>query len=118
MSVDPGIAAWLKEGSLISVASDTAVATAFPDAIQSEIISPLALSGAADNEAGRQLAFLKGPLAIDTVNVAGLLIDRIGTTVKITANRLGYAAGLLVYVLGAEEDREAERTTLTVLRRL
>ncbi|HYI39984.1 MAG TPA: hypothetical protein VE053_06670 [Allosphingosinicella sp.] len=117
--VDAGTVAWLKGGVLFASSTDTGIATAWGvDASETEIVSCLALSSAAATEAARQQDFLEGPLAVERHNVKGLRSDLIGRPVTITVAQLGYDAGLTVFVIGAEEAADVERTYLTVLRKL
>lgn len=119
MSVDAGTVDWLKKGALFASATDSGIASAWGvDAIETEVISPLALSGAAATEAGRQQDFLEGPLAVEVHDVPGLRSDLFGRPVTLTSAHLGYDAGLTVFVIGVEEQEAVSRTKLTVLRRL
>lgn len=116
---DSAIVAWLKAGALYAPSTDAALGAAWgTDAIETDIVSCLALTGAAATEAGRQQAFLGGPIAIERHNVPGLHQALIGRPVTITITRLGYDAGLNVFVIGAEETKDVERTELIVLRKL
>lgn len=118
MTVDAGIVGWLKEGALFAAATDSSVGTTWgDDALETKIMSPLALAAAAATEAALQQQFLKGPNAIETHNVPGLRSDLLGKPVTITCDRLGYDAGLTVFVIGYEEMEKVDRTILTVLRR-
>jgi hypothetical protein len=119
MSVDAGTAEWLKEGALYASIEDALAAAAWgADAVETKIVSPIALAADAQTEAARQLAFLKGPLALETHDVAGLRSDLLAKAVTIVGAQLGYDAGLTVFVIGVEEREGVERTKLTVLRRL
>lgn len=116
--VDAGIVAWLKEGALFAASTDAGVAAAWGgDALETEVMSCLALAADAAAEAARQEAFLKGPHAIEEHDVPGERSDLIGRPATIVAGRLGYGAGLTVFIIGAEELANG-RTLLTVLRRL
>lgn len=118
-AVDPGIADWLKSRALFAAAISAGIAAAWgEDAAETEIVSPFALKADAEAEAARQLAFLSGPLAIDTHVVHGLRADLFGSAVTIQADQYGYGAGVAVFVIGAEEAEDAEQTTLTVVRKL
>jgi uncharacterized membrane-anchored protein len=118
-SVDPGTVQWLREGALYATATSAPAAAAWgADAIETEIMSPLASATDAAAEAASQLAFLGGPLAIDTHDVPGLRADLIARPVTIVSDHLGYEAGLTVFVVGVQEKADVERTILTVLRRL
>lgn len=119
MTVDAGFARWLKEGIIYASATDTAIETKWGARARStDVGSPLATKAGAEAEAARQLAFLGGPLVIDDHVVAGLRADLIGQPVTLTINRLGYDAGVVVFVIGAAESDQVEQTTLTVVRRL
>lgn len=119
MAVDPAQVSWLKTGALYGASTDAALGARWgTDALETEVISCLALAADAATEAARQQAFLGGPLAIETHNVKGLRSDLIGRPVTITCDRLGYDAGLTVFVIGVEEQQDVERTVLTVLRKL
>lgn len=117
-AVDAGLVAWLKEGAMFSAATDAAAAARWGSAAaETEILSPLALVGGAEAEAARQLDFLRGPLAVEQLDVAGSGVELIGTVRTIVADALGYGGGLDVFVIGYA-DGDTGRTTLTVLRRL
>lgn len=119
MSVDAGIVDWLKTAALFAASTDGAFAALWgAEAVETEIISTLALDADAIAEAARQQGFLEGPLAVDIHDVPGLREDLIGRPVTITADQLGYGAGVVVFVIGAKEHERVERTTLIVLRRL
>lgn len=119
MPVDAAIVEWLKQGALFASATDAGVGAAWgADASETEIVSPLALEADAAAEATRQQAFLEGPLVVEVHDVPGLRSDLFGRPVTIVANRLGYDAGVVVFVIGVEEQERVERTRLTVLRRL
>jgi hypothetical protein len=116
---DSALVEWLKKGALFASATDAALSAAWgTDALETEIVSCLALSGATATEAARQQAFLGGPTAIERHNVPGLHQALIGRPVTITVARLGYDGGLTVFVIGAEELKDVERTELIVLRKL
>lgn len=119
MPVDAAQVQWLKDGAKFEVSTDAGIVAAWgADASETEIVSPLALVADATPEAARQEAFLKGPLVVDRHIVPGLKAHLTGRPVTLTIARLGYDAGLDVFVLGAEEQDGVELTTLTVLRRL
>lgn len=119
MSVDAGEVRWLKEGRSVVASVDAVLAARWGSgAIETEILSPLAYAAGAEAEAARQAAFLAAPIAIERHDVPGLLVGLVGTVQAVVADALGYGAGLDVFVIGAEESERAERTTLTVLRRL
>lgn len=119
MSVDQEFARWLREGLMFERADDAVIAGLWGTlARETEIVSALALKGGASAEASRQIAFLGGVLAIDLHLVGGLRIDLLGRPVALVNDRLGYAAGPTVFVLGVAEAADTEQTTLTVLRKL
>lgn len=118
MTVDPSIADWLKAPALYASAADAVVAARWGDAAQeSSIMSGIADRAAAEREAARQLAFLSGPLAIDTHNIPGFQRGLLGKVVTITADRLGYQSGVDVFVIGYQEQN-VNMATVKVLRRL
>jgi hypothetical protein len=80
-------------------------------------MSPLAFKADADAEVVRQASFLRGPIAKDVHVLPGKLSSRVGRIVTIKNPKLGYAAGVDVFVLGAVEN-ENGTTTLTVLKRM
>jgi hypothetical protein len=120
MTVDAGTIVWLREGIIWSPTTDSAVDAAFGTlALETDIISCLALSADAAAESARQQGFLKGPLAVEVLTgIKGQRSDLIGKPVTITCDRLGYDAGLTVFVIDAAEQESTDRTTLKVLRRL
>lgn len=119
MSVDADYALWLQSPARFVTYADPALATLWGDlALETRIISPFASQAAALDEGARQMAFLGYALAEDVHIIPGAHRDKIGQVVTITLDRLGYDAGLEVFVIGAQEDRAANITTLTVLRRM
>jgi hypothetical protein len=119
MSVDQGFARWLKEGAHFAAANDAQVAALFAELGRvTEIVSPLALKAGAEAEAARQIAFLGGVLVIDAHLVPGLRIDLLGQPVTMVVDRLGYDAGVTVFVLGVQEEEQTDQSVLTVLRKL
>lgn len=119
MAVDPTFAEWLQSEDLESRAVDATLATRWGDsAVESRIASGLALKTGADAESARQQAFLGYPLVEDEHVIVGAHRDKLGQVVTIKGAYLGYAAGIDVFVIAVREDRSANLTTLTVLRRL
>jgi hypothetical protein len=117
--VDPDFAEWLAREDLGAIASDPAAEAKWGAlAIDTTISSALALRPDAVAEAARQLAFRPGPMAIETLRVPGLQVGAIGKVVRLTADKGGYAAGVDVFVLGADEIDGTGGTKVTVLRRL
>lgn len=118
VTVDAGLAAWLKSPALYVVQTDATLATKWGDrAGTSEYISPFAIKADAIAEATRQIAFLGGPLFKDEHTVAGLQSKLVGQCVTLVGDRYAYAAGAAVFVLRAQESETTDTTTLTVLRR-
>jgi hypothetical protein len=120
MAVDAETIVWLKEGVLWSPTTDAGVASAFGnDALETDIVSCLALASDAAVESARQQGFLEGPLAVEVLTgIKGQRADLIGRPVTITCDRLGYNSGLTVFVIDVQEQEGTDRTTLKVLRRL
>lgn len=117
--VDPDFAEWLASEDIAAIASDAAAEAKWGAiAIDTAIASPLALKGDALAEAARQLAFRAGPIAIETLRVPGLQLAMIGKVITLKADKGGYAAGVDVFVLGADEIDGIGGTKVTVLRRL
>jgi hypothetical protein len=117
----PGVtfAEWLRSPALWQFAGDVAIAAAWgEDAPQSERITALANSTDAAAEAVRQMAFQGIPMAKEEHRIKGRLAPYIGKVVTITTARLGYAAGLEVLVLGAQDDLATGMSAVTVLRKL
>lgn len=84
--------------------------------VDSEIISPLHTEAGALAEATRQAAFLAGPLVEDVAVVSGARRDLMGKTITVICDKLGYDAGVPVFVIGfAEKDGYTE---LNILRSL
>ena len=117
--VDPDFATWLASEELEAIAADAPAEAKWGSlALDTRISSALAFKADATAEAGRQRTFLAGPLAIETLRVPGLHIGLVGEVVTLTADKGGYAAGVDVFVLGADETEGGGATRLTVLRRL
>lgn len=112
MTVDAGYVEWLRSMALYASATDAALAARWGDrAVESEILSPIALKADADAEAARQLAFFGGPVAFDVEEVAGRQVGLIGCAVTFE----GEAEA--VFVINAQE-LVGGRTQLVVIRRL
>lgn len=114
--VDSGTALYLKSQALFTKAAGVLAATWGNRAVDTEIISPLALKTAADTEAARQIAVLEGPLCEDVLVVPGRRKDLLGKVITAKGARLDYTAGKLAFVIGFQE---AESTTiLNVIRKV
>lgn len=119
MSVDAEFAAWLGSACLYADASSAERKAAWGDlAAAIESVSPFAYQADADAEAARQLTLFGAPMVVEILTVPGLRIDLIGRPVELRARAAGYEAGATVFVLGVREMDRAERTSLTVLRKL
>lgn len=118
-AIEPGYAAWLKaDARYVSATVAGAVASWGDLAEDAAIISPLALKADAQTVANQQAGILAGPLARDTILVAGLHSDKIGLAITITGDRGGYEDGATVIVIGAQENNDVRSTILTVIKRL
>jgi len=118
MQIDAATIEWLKAGAKWEVSTGAGVAAAWgSDAAITEIVSALALASDASVEAARQQGFFEGPIAIERHVVPGLKAYLRGRLVTLTADRLGYDAGLDVFVISVEEQ-DGGLTALIVLRRL
>lgn len=119
MAVDAALASWLQGQYRYAGTTLDAVGAAWGDlAVASEIGTPLRNKADALAEAARQHNFLLKPMVIDTIEVPGVRIDLIGKRLNFFADDGGYAQGVTVFVIAAEEQTEVNATTLTVLRRL
>jgi len=119
MSVDAEFAAWLGSACLNAVSSSPSLETAWGTlAATAELVSALAYKSDAEAEAVRQVNLFGGPMVVEVLQVAGLRVDLTCKPVTLTASRAGYTAGATVFVLGARELENVERTNLTVLRKL
>lgn len=117
--VDSGVAAWLKSDARNVGATVAGAAAAWGDrALDSRVVSPLALKADAQALATAQAQFLAGPLARDRVVVKGARKDLVGRLVTLVGDRLGYDVGPSVFVIGAQEADQGGTTELTVLKRL
>lgn len=117
-SVDSGLAAWLKERALYTAHVPAGAAAWGDRAVESEIISPLAMRVNAIAEATRQAAFLTGPNCKDRVVILGRRRDLLGKPVTLVGDRLGYeGAGAIAFVVGAQENDNGT-TSITVIKRL
>lgn len=117
-AVDPLYAQWLQGEVLYATRADAALAGRWGDAATvSERLTGIATRTDALAEADRALTFLsRGPFAIDVHQLVGADWHRqLGQVVNLTADRLGYDAGIDVFVLGAEPDRSTGLSQVTVL---
>lgn len=116
--VDTGFAQWLRAPALYTNAPNSGLPAGLQgQALESEIISPLLSKAAADSEAGRQIAVLGGPLAVDQHIIKGQRADLIGKPITLSGTQLGYEAAPVVFVIEVDE-LEANLTSIVVLRKL
>jgi hypothetical protein len=116
--VDPLFAQWLMaEADFATQADSAAVARWGETAGKAERITGIARGVDASAEATRQLAFWsRGPFAVDVHTlVGGDWLPQRGRVVRLRIAKLGYGAGVDVFVLEAETDRATGLTQLTVL---
>lgn len=117
--VDPGLADFLRAPARYVSAAGTGAGLWASQGVETEIISPLALTADANAEVARQATFLVGPLAKDIVVIPGLRRDLHGKCILVQHARLGYGSGgAPVFVLGVKEDERTKMSTLTVLKKI
>jgi hypothetical protein len=116
--VPPGYGEYLKSPARYVGATIVGSAAWGDMAVDSVVVSPLALKEHAQAEATAQAQFLAGPHARDRILVRGLWADYVGRIARITGNRLGYENGANVMILGATESESVATTVLLVLKRL
>lgn len=118
-AVDPVFAQWLQAEGLWQVSEDAVLRARWTDkALTTSRMTTIALKADATAEGARQLAFLGPVSVIDEHLLIGEWRDRRGQVITLTSGKLGYNAGIDVFVLGAEDDRAAGTSRVTVLRRL
>jgi hypothetical protein len=118
-AVDAAKVEWLRSEAKFRSSVDAAIKADWGDrAVESEVITSIAVKADAVAEASAQAAFLKGPLVIDRHLVPGLRRDVLCKLLTLRIGRLGYDAGIRCFVVRVEEQQDVERTLLTVLRRL
>lgn len=118
-SVDPLFAQWLMADGLWDVTDDAALKARWGDkALTTSRMTTIATKADADAEAARQLAFLGPVAAIDVHLLKGSWRQYRGQVITLTNDRLGYQAGVDVFVLGADDELAKGLSRVTVLRRL
>lgn len=120
-AVDPIYAQWLMADALWQVSADATLNTRWGASAQTtERVTTIATEADAAAEAARQIAFLggNGPLAIEEHELVGEWASYLGRIITLTIDRLGYDAGLAVFVIGAQDNRATGTSTVTVIRRL
>jgi len=109
-AVDPIYAQWLMADALWQVSADATLNTRWGASAQTtERVTTIATEADAAAEAARQIAFLGGN---------GEWAGYLGRIIALTIDRLGYDAGLAVFVIGAQDNRASGTSTITVIRRL
>lgn len=120
-AVDPIYAQWLMANGLWQVSTDATINARWgATALTTERVTTIATEADAATEAARQIAFLggSGPLAIEEHELVGEWAAYLGQAITLTIDRLGYDAGLAVFVIGALDNRATGTSTVTVIRRL
>lgn len=118
-SVDPVFAQWLTSDGLWAVSEETALKARWGNkALTTSRMTTIASKADAEAEAARQLAFMGPVAAIDVHMLPGRWRQYRGQVITITADKLGYDAGVDVFVLGAEDEEANGLSRVTVLRRL
>lgn len=120
-SVDPLYAQWLMDDALWQVSTDATLSARWgTDAQTTERTTTIANKADAAAEATRQIAFLSGggPLVADEHQFVGAWAGSLGCLITITGDKLGYDAGVIALVIGAEDNLATNTSTVTVLRRL
>lgn len=115
-AADIARAEWLRSTELVEAVENATITTRWgDDALTTRTSSGYATQSAAAAEAARQLAYFSKATAIDSVIVPGIHRDYEGRWITVTFNRLGYAGGKLVQVIGVEAlDLDANTTTFKV----
>lgn len=117
-TVSPSDARWLQDGHLTAVANDPAIKASWGTTARASQINSVISGGIdAQEEAERELDFLGQPLALEQLTVPGLKYYLLGRTVRLLADRVGYATAPRVLVIGAAEQEDGT-TQLQVLRRM
>lgn len=116
-NVDQAYAFYLQSDALYAVTAGAQAANYGDAAQDSSIMSSIALAADATTESTSQAAFLSGPIVRDIHTVKGRRKDLIGKVVTLINPRLGYAGGLAVFVVRAQEQDSGNTTQLYVLRR-
>lgn len=118
-TVDPIFAQWLQDEGLWALKEDApAIVKWATGAITAERMTSIAFQADAEAEATRQLAFMGGPLVIDVHTLRGEWRKYRGQVITITGDKLGYDAGINVFVLAAADSLATGLSTVSVLRKL
>lgn len=117
--VDPVFAQWLMDPARFHVAEDAALKARWGETAEtSERVTTIAVKADAEAEADRQLAFMGGPLVEDEHLLIGQWAEYLGRVITLSIDRLGYDAGIDVFVVAVEDDRATGTSRVRVLRRL
>lgn len=118
-TVEPGYGAYLKGPARYVTTNIAGASDRWGDrALTATMMTPLVNKADAQAMATYQAQFMAGPLARDTILVAGLLAEYEGCVMTIFGDRLGYENGADVFILGVREAEKGGTSTLTVLKRL
>jgi hypothetical protein len=120
-ATDPIYAQWLMAEALWQVSTDAALSARWGATAQTtQRVTTIATKADAEAEAARQIAFLggNGPLVIEDHEVVGSWAAYLGQVITLTIDRLGYDAGLQVFLIGVQDKLSSGLSTLTVIRRL
>ncbi|MCX7284412.1 MAG: hypothetical protein NTX28_10265 [Novosphingobium sp.] len=118
-TVDPVFAQWLMDQARWHVAEDATLKTRWGETAEtSERVTTIATKADAEAEAARQLDFMGGPLVEDEHLLKGQWAGFLGRVITLTIDKLGYDAGIDVFVIGVEDDYAAGTSRVRVLRRL
>jgi len=120
-AIDPAYAQWLIAEALWQVSTDATLAARWGSSAQTtERVTTIATKADAAAEAARQIAFLGGggPLVAEEHELPGAWRQYQGRVINLTIDRLGYDAGLNVFLIGAQDNGANGTSTLTVIRRL
>lgn len=120
-AVDPLFAQWLTGEAYWQVSVDDVLVARWGDRAQTtKRLTTIANRADAAAEAARQIAFLGGGgvLVTEQHSLLGEWAAYIGQVITITIDRLGYDAGIPVFVIGVEDELRTGTSTVTVIRRL
>lgn len=118
-TVDPVFAQWLMDQARWHVEEDAALKARWGETAElSDRVTTIATKADAETEAARQLAFLGGPLVEDEHLLIGEWGGYLGQVITLSIDKLGYDAGIDVFVISVEDDRSAGTSRVKVLRRL
>lgn len=118
-AVDPVYAQWLQADGLWHVESDAVLLARWGTQVLTTLrLTTLATRVDAAAEAARQIDFMGYPLAVEEHTLPGQWAAYLGRVITVTIDRLGYDAGLDVFVIAAEDNRASGLSKVSVIRRL